>query len=416
MELSNHKLGEAVTTANEILQQQIESNAMQKVERVKSFNDFGFDKAGKNAGDFISLKVHLGWIKDGHIVEDGYDENEQHLLKNQLENKIVAKEEDKNAIDGEKRAASEVAKPAIEKKIKELTDEIQQTKIDLLNNKIQTGYHPEKYFLYVGLVLILALYLILFYASMIYGCFFRNAASLIQSAGSDITLMLDSIFDIKGIFTPSPVLIIAYLGAFIFFAIGYIPHTLEGKYKKITTSIFLFISLLIDSLMAYKIDLGIHNLKEMAGIADLGWHFYSSVNFYLVLVFGFVVYLVWGYLFEMMLKEKIKKTGTTKAALIIDGLKLEIKELRRELDVLNTKIIALETQIKATLAQLEQLKKDLENNMLNPNALSQNLTSFYMGWREYLNRRTDFILEKSNCDTAFNEFMNSQFNTIVNLN
>lgn len=96
MELSNQKLGEVVSTTNENLQQQIATNAKQKVERVKSFNDFGFDRAGKNAGDFISLKAYLGWIKDGHIIEDGYNENEQHLLKNQLENKIVAKEENKN--------------------------------------------------------------------------------------------------------------------------------------------------------------------------------------------------------------------------------------------------------------------------------------------------------------------------------
>lgn len=407
---------QAVTAANENLQEQIANNTKEKVERVKSFNDFGFDKAGKNSGESISLKVHLGWIKDGHIVEEGFNENEQHLLKKQLEIKIVAKEEDKNKIIGEKRTALEVEIPTFEKKIKDLTDEIQQTKIDLLDNKIQTGYHPEKYFMYVGLVFILGVYLILFYASMIYGCFFRNAASLIQSSGSDITLMLDSIFDVKGIFTPSPVLIIDYLGAFIFFGAGYLPHTLEGKNKKISTVLLLLASLIVDSIMAYKIDLGIHNLKELAGIADTDWHFYSSVNFYLVLVFGYLVYLVWGYLFEMMLREKMKKTGNTKAALIIDGLKLEIKALRNELDILNAKIIDLETKITAIIVQLEQLKKDLENNMLNPNALSQNLSSFYMGWREYLNRRSDYILEKSNCDMVFNEFMQSQFNTSINLN
>jgi chromosome segregation ATPase len=169
--------------------------------------------------------------------------------------------------------------------------------------------------------------------------------------------------------------------------------------------------------MAYKIDLGMHDLKVMAGIADTDWKFYSSINFYMVLLFGFCAYLVWGYMFEMMLKEKHKKTGDVKAALIIKGLKAEIKALREELQVMETKIIALETQIKTILSQLEQLKGDLENSMLRPDALSQNLTSFYMGWNQFLNGTSDLSLEKERCEATFNDFMQSQFkqeNAILN--
>jgi hypothetical protein len=167
--------------------------------------------------------------------------------------------------------------------------------------------------------------------------------------------------------------------------------------------------------MAYKIDLGIHDLKVMAGVADSEWNFYSSINFYMVLLFGFCAYLVWGYMFEMMLKEKNKKTGDVRAALMIKGLKEEIKILRSELEMLETKIIELETQIKTIISQLEQLKMDLENRMLNPDALSQNLTSFYMGWRQYLNG-TDLSLEKDRCEGTFNEFIQTQFNQAAILN
>ena len=100
MKLTNKNLEQAEITANENLQKQLDNNAKEKVERVKSFNDFGFDKAGKNSGDSISLKAHLGWIKDGHIVDDGYNENQQQLLKKQSENNIVSKEADKNKIEG----------------------------------------------------------------------------------------------------------------------------------------------------------------------------------------------------------------------------------------------------------------------------------------------------------------------------
>jgi regulator of replication initiation timing len=178
----------------------------------------------------------------------------------------------------------------------------------------------------------------------------------------------------------------------------------------------IFGALIADSLMAYKIDVGIHDLKVMAGIADADWHFYSSINFYMVLLFGFCAYLVWGYMFEMMIKEKTKKTGNVKAALIIEGLKDDMKILKVELHVLEAKIIELETQIKSIISQIEQLKKDLERRLTDPNTLSKNLTSFYLGWRQYLNQSTDTNIEKSKCEDTFTNFMSEQFVSVPSLN
>ena len=415
MELSDKQSESAVETANDNLQTQLDLLSTQKVERVRSFREYAFEKAGLNRGDYLSMKANLQWIKDGHLVDETYNEKEEHLLKQQVKNKIIAKDEEKEKVDGEKRTSIEVSKPSIEKKIKELNDEIQQTKLDLEDNKIETGYQPEKYFMYAGLTVLLSFYLLFFYASAIYASFFRNAGTILKMAGDDIALYLDSIFDVKGIFTASPVLLIVYLGAFLFFAIGLILHNIEGKNKNLFVGLAIFGAFIADSLMAYKIDLGIHDLKVMAGVADADWSFYSSINFYMVLLFFFCSYLVWGYMFEMMLKEKNKKTGDARAALIIKGLKEEIKILKNELQILEAKIIELETQIKNILSQLEQLKKDLESRMLNPDALSQNLTSFYMGWRQYLNG-TDLSLEKVKCEETFNDFMQAQFNQVALLN
>jgi hypothetical protein len=222
MELSNKQSAPAVETANDNLQTQLDLLSTQKVERVRSFREYAFEKAGLNRGDYLSMKANLQWIKDGHLVDETYNEKEEHLLKQQVKNKIIGKDEEKEKVDGEKRTSIEVSKPSIEKKIKDLNDEIQQTKLDLEDNKIETGYQPEKYFMYAGLTVLLSFYLLFFYASAIYASFFRNAGTILKMAGDDIALYLDSIFDVKGIFTASPVLLIVYLGAFLFFAIGLI--------------------------------------------------------------------------------------------------------------------------------------------------------------------------------------------------
>ena len=416
MELTNNKSEEVVATENETLQNPIETLLKDKAERVKSFKDFGFKRAGQNLGNSLSLKSHLNWIRDGHFVDETFNGNEEQLLRQQAENKIQSKVEEKEKIEGDKKTASEVSKPALEHKIKDLNDEIQQTRIDLADKTLQTGYEPIKFYMYGTLVLILSFYLLFFYASTIFAAFFRNNGSLIATAGGDIALYLDSIFDVKGIFTPSPVLLIVYLGAFLFFAIGLIPHNIEGKNKSYFVGLSLFGALVADSMLAYKIDLGIHNLKIMAGVSDADWHYYTSINFYLVLLFGFAAYLVWGYMFEMMLKEKTKKSADIKAAIIIKGLKEEISLLRIEMSILESKIIELETQLKSVVSQLEQLEKQLEKRMQNPDALSQNLTSFFMGWQQYLNNTTEFISEKLECEQIFNDFIQSQFHQPVSAN
>ena len=416
MEHTNQQTDTAITASNE---QQIAHNGFStptKVERVKSFRAYAFEKAGLNRGDYLALKTYLKWIMDGHLVDETYDENEQFLLKQQLQKKIAYKEEEKEKMDGDKRAAIEVNKPSIEKKIKELNEEIQQTKIDLAENKIQTGYEPIRYYSYVSLTILLTFYLIFFYSSSIYSAFFRNPETMIENGGSDIVMLLDSIFDPKGIFTLSTSLIFSYLGSFIFFAIGIAPHSVynnKGNYRKLKAGAIVLFALIADAALAYKIDKGLQDMKTMAGIAEMDWKFYTSINFYLVLLFGFAAYLVWGFTYEMMLTEKNKKTGQIKATLIIKGLKDEIKKLRDELQILDNKIIDLETQIKAILAQVEQLKGDLENRMLKPDELSQNLTSFYMGWNQFLNGTSDLSQEKEKCEITFNEFLQKHFNKEV---
>jgi hypothetical protein len=416
MELTNNKSEAAVVTANETLQNQIDTISKEKVERVKSFKDFGFKRAGQNLGNSLSLKAHLNWIRDGHFVDETFNGNEEHLLRQQVENKILSKDEEKEKIEGDKKTAVEVNKPSIVRKIKDLNDEIQQTRIDLADKTLQTGYEPIKFIMYSTLVIILSFYLLFFYASTIYAAFFRNNGSLVATAGGDIALYLDSIFDVKGIFTASPVLLIVYLGAFLFFAIGLIPHNIEGKNKNYYVGLSIFGALLADSMLAYKIDKGIHDLKIMAGVSDGEWHFYTSINFYLVLLFGFAAYLVWGYMFEMMLKEKTKKSPDKKASIIIKGLKEEISLLRVELSNLESRIIELETQIKAIESQLEQLKKELEKRLQNPDTLSQNLTSFYIGWQLWLTGTNEFLLEKELCEQTFNDFIQSQFHQAVSAN
>lgn len=385
------------------------------IRRVKNFTDYAFRKAGLNNGDPYSLLTHLNWIKDGHLIDEGFNAQEHLLRKKKIEGQLDEKVDEKTRIEFEKETALNVTKADLENKIKETESEIQQVKIDLVNNKIETGYQPIRFWSYTILTVLLTAYLIFFYASSINSAFFRNPQSLIANAGNDIAMLLDSIFDPKGIFTASSALIFTYLGAFIFFAIGMAPHSIlndhEDKYRKIKATLVMLGAFIADSALAYKIDKGLHDLKVMAGIPDMDWRFYSSINFYLVLLFGFAAYLVWGFTFEMMISEKTKKSIEIKANILIKGLKKQISELKESIVKLEEKIKLLEGQIQILKQQIDKLKRSLESAMQNPDELSRNLTSFYLGWRQFLNGSSEFDEVKVECENTYNYFISNAFLT-----
>ncbi|WP_232804633.1 hypothetical protein [Salegentibacter maritimus] len=395
---------------------QEETSSTKRIEKIRSFANYALQKAGLNNGDATSMKTFLKWIKDGYIVDEAYNEKEHESHKRKIQVLISEKKDDREKLECEKKTIQDVRLKDEQQKINDYEEEIQQTKLDLEQNKINTGYSSIKFFTYVSLTILLSVYLILFYASAVYASFFRNAASIINTAGDDIVLYLDNIFDVQGIFTPAPALIIVYLAAFLFFAIGLMPHTIDGKYKKIKVGFAILGAFIVDSLLAYKIDSGIHDLKVMAGIAGDDWNFLTSINFYLVLAFGFVAYLVWGYMFDLMLKEKNKKNAEISAALVIKDLKTKIRKQKDLIADLKATVLDLESRVNMLEEKMEELKKELDKAMLNPDLLSQNLTSFYMGWRQFLNGSPDFDSKKEECEKVYNEFMETHFKKLPSLN
>jgi len=393
------------------VQEQPNQNPDTSIKKVR-ISDYGYSQAGLHQGDATSLTAHLGYIKEGHIVDEGFSEHENLLGKKKVETSIQEKEQEKIKLESEKQTVDEVKIPAAKNLVEETKEEIQQVKINIAEDRIKSDFQPLRYFTYLSLTILLSIYLVFFYASAINSAFFRNAQSLLANAGTDITMLLDSIFDPKGIFKPNSSLIFTYFGAFLFFSIGLLPHGIlssENKNRKLYAGLLIAGAFLADEALAYKIDKGIHDLKIMAGVPDADWKFYLSINFYLVLLFGFCAYLVWGQMYEMVIKEKSKKNTDIKAEIIINGLKDTMKEQKLELQQLEVRVKQLEGEIAIIKQQLEKLKKDLETAMVNPDELARNLASFYKGWRQFLMGSSEFENQRKECEAAYNGFISNVF-------
>lgn len=415
MEISNHTTEKLST---ETVSEQKEFTSPKSPE-VKPLKDWGFSEAGLNQGDTIAFENRLRWIKAGHVVDESYDIDEELRRKKQLEAEVVTKTSEKNGKEKDQQHIKEVLIIDKENQVKRYKDNIEQKKIQMAEGRIRSLYNPARFWLFSFLCFMIAVYLIFFYASAMNAAFFRNMQQMVNnSSGDDVSLMLNSIFDAKGIFQASPHLLFVYLGAFLFFGFGLLPHIFhdgsKGQWFKIALATL--VCLAIDSLIAYKIDSGIHELKGMMGIADIGWAWYKSVNFYLVLAFGFGTYLLWGFMYEAAIKEHGKKNVNAKAEIEIKGIKKRIREVENEIIKLKLEINELQKSIDSLRLVIENLKKDLEKALTKPETLLRNMENFYAGWLQFLNGSSNNETKRLSCENIYKNFHQSLITETPNLN
>lgn len=377
----------------------------------KPLREWGFGQAGLNRGDPSALECHLRWIKEGHLLDETTSADDEIRRKKQIEDQITAKEKEKSNIGNDSGHIKEVVIADKEKQIAQHKETIEEKKIKMAEGTVESHYTPARFWLYLILCFFISIYLVFFYASAINASFFRSMQQLLNNdTGNDITLMLNSIFDVNGILSFGPQSIFTYLGAFIFFGFGILPHIFHhenSKYRLFKVIVAILVCLVIDSLLAYKIDSGIHDLKTMMGIADPDWVWYKSVNFYLVLAFGFGTYLLWGFIYEAVMKEHSKKNVNVRVELEIKALKKRIREIENEILAAKKEMSEMQKQIDGLKLEIEKLKKDLEAVLLKPEELLRNMENFYAGWLGYLNGISETNANKSSCEQIYKTFHQS---------
>ena len=257
--------------------------------------------------------------------------------------------------------------------------------------KVKT--HPEDYFVdidkkasakfWIGMsfLLPLAAYIFVFYISTSFSAFFREFDPGI------------SLF--QGMFDPQA-LTKAYQGSllelcfvlfipFVFFALGYLIHMFQEKkgiVNKFKIGLLFIITFLFDAILAYLIDEKLYNLnKTFASEAFNISVAFQSMSFWVIIFAGFVSYIVWGLVFDFVMKEHADRD---KINLFIKEKKEAILEKEKVLLKLNEKVEKIEDEIsklKIRIAELQNIIDGCILPVMNYKALS---TEYFQGWQQYI--------------------------------
>jgi hypothetical protein len=364
----------------------------------------GYSKAKANDGNTDALKIQLSQIVEGKKVEAGGKTTINEDEKNVFKTKILDFENEIRKSESEITEVIETNISDAENKMRELKDEINgiitnNNPLYLLGKTFNKGRAVvSSIFLFF-----LTFYVYIFYFSAIHAAFFRNISLELEHANGSTdnmasltnTIFSPNIFQDVG----NEIYFLAFAPA-LFFGFAYCLHLVfgeTGRRKYILMAILMSLTLFSDSLVAYKIDKSINDILSYVTLTNTGWVWYKSVNFYIVLVMGFIAVCLWGIILHYCLKEYQKRD--------ISGLKNEeikirenkLGELGRTIQDLRSQTENKRNSIANSRNSINQLNTLLNANTITVETVLLSIDSFASGWIRFLNEKRDNQEKTSEC-------------------
>jgi hypothetical protein len=385
-----------------------ESAAVKRV----NMRDYGFEQSGLHRGDAAGLDNLLRQIMNGRLIDENANLEQQQQYQAQIGEEIAELEKQAEEVLTQQRRITEVDIPKAEAEIHRLEEEMHQIRVD----EAKGYYAPntvDRFSLWkfgvasvVGLV-----YVFCFYLSAVYSGMIRNIGTEIESVDgtASASTLFSNIF-VKGAFSTfdfhwiAPVLLLMFA-----FVLDYLWDHTEGKARMGWMIGVAAMVLFLDALIAFKIEEQAQSIKRLMGLEDPNHHWWSSTDFWIVLVMGFVATLGWGVLVYAFKTE----LGKTDARKIVNleiqhrlGLKATVEQLIFDLKGQLTELGGKLNQLYLGIKRLKEKQKTLKVSL---SELEKSVTDFYDGWLAYLNSRGNCEPVKRKCEAVMAEFSAAYF-------
>lgn len=306
------------------------------------------------------------------------DVDAQIIAKKQIEAEIAQKNNEKEAVQNKiNNIDSEIDR--IKSKEEELKDEREEIK-----RRKEEVNKEQRLKLIIGLFIIIPLtfYLFLFYSSTFYSAFFRDPSSL--------TSVMNSMFDSNAL-SNAYADGIAELGfvlsaPIIFLGLGFVLHFFsvqKNKIKYLKMAAILAVTVLFDSILAYKIGEQMHSFGIIIGQYPIGEEYTMNmaihdINTWAVIFCGFIVYVIWGIVFDMCMSA-YEKLDLNKIRLT--GIKAELADCDKKINEKTAERQAMQQQETDINNAISRLTSRLGQTILIDYArIRTEMNNFFAGW------------------------------------
>lgn len=293
---------------------------------------------------------------------------------------------------------------------KENIDELKNEK-NSLRNKAYEVNKGAKIKLLLGLVILipLTIYLFLFYSSTFYSAFFKDF-------GEGANLM-NSMFDAnalsKALETSITELCFVLSAPVIFMGLGFSLHffTIQKTWTKyIKMGAILGITFLFDAILAYMIGKHLHDMEVIIGTAGLDSTYgigdaIGDINTWAVIFCGFIVYIIWGIVFDMSMSAydqlDLNKINIKAIDKRIEEIEQQVREEKTKEQSINKEINELNNNISDLTSQISS------NVIIDKAVIRTEMTNFFAGWIAQMNVLGQANIDQLSANETFKETLNS---------
>lgn len=148
----------------------------------------------------------------------------------------------------------------------------------------------------------------------------------------------------------------------------------------------LIVTFIFDCILAYAIAKHLYDIEIMTKLGDFPPYNLSmavgDANVWAVIFCGFIVYVIWGIVFDMTLTayEDLKSNRNE-----IETIQVAINGLKEKIAILKDKINEISNTINARKVERSNLQAQLnQSTIFNPTLIDQAFSDFFAGWTAIL--------------------------------
>lgn len=338
-----------------------------------TFFESGYGSSKQSSGNHKVFRACLNNVYMDYKRKCAEDRELQEKLK-----EPHTQEKGREGIELKKR---QTAKAILEESIKTDEEKIEECKHQI----VEVRENPEKYVeevdkkpkaqFYLGLIVLIPItfYLLVFYISASYSAFFKDFENSELSA---------AIFDGKSFSKALEhgVLEAVFVATipFAFMGLGYLIHMFQ-KHKNwlsyVKIGALFIITFIFDAILAYQIEMKIYDYNKTPDSPEFDLSIaFSKVEFWGIIFAGFVVYIIWGLVFDFIMKEYEN----------IDKIKAFIRSKRET-------IVNLQKSIAEAIEKLNGVKEEISGIEARIANLQRTIDGFVFPNKRYLTYHAEYV-------------------------
>jgi peptidoglycan hydrolase CwlO-like protein len=366
--------------------------------RKRTYHESGYRDSSRTSGNHSTLSICLDAVYSKFQNEEKEMVEKQQKLKESYINEQKNRETEIKALS----VSQETKEEQLKTKNKEI--EVHQQNIDNLKAEIlDLPRNPEKYNVkatkgasakfWIGLILLIpiTLYLATFYISTSYSAFFKTFDPKIT--------IIQSVLDAKawerawndGFIEVAFVTLIP----FVFLGLGFLIHMFgenKTKVNYVKLGLLFLVTFVFDSILAYEIESKLYELNKTFDSPPFDLKIaFTKIQFWGIIFAGFIVYIIWGLVFDFVMKEHREKDRIRSEQEIrqkkILSLSEKITALKQEIEEITASIGSIKELIIKTRGRIEELQNIIDSVIIPTKDYKRYASEYVQGWITFIGEK-----------------------------